>query len=218
MRSRIWISLGVAGLILAAPPATAAAQFSGLRGLPTTGRMTVDGYVSRYRLALPNARTQLDGMGGRIMWSLAPTLGTERERLAEHLAVGVFAAATPGDGVANRGEVTTALYGLQLDARPLRAPIGGMLEPLLSLGIGTMQVRQTTPGRWILRDGRTLVPHDLPIAHLPPAIEERRSHVLLAPAIGMLVSPRPDFALRFDARRLVNHHGTELSTGVSLRL
>lgn len=218
MRSRIWISLGVAGLILAAPPATAAAQFSGLRGLPTTGRMTVDGYVSRYRLALPNARTRLDGMGGRIMWALAPTLGAERERLAEHLAVGVFAAATPGDGVANRGEVRTAVYGFQLDARPLRAPMGRMVEPVLSVGVGALQVRQTTPTRWILRDGMTLVPHDVPIAHLPPAGEERRTHVVLAPAIGILLSPRADFALRFDARRLLNHGGTELATGISLRL
>ena len=218
MRSRIWISLGVAGLILAAPPATAAAQFSGLRGLPTTGRLTVDGYVSRYRLALPNARTRLDGMGGRIMWALAPTLGAKRERLAEHLAVGVFAAATPGDGVANRGEVRTALYGLQLDARPLPAPVGRMLEPVVSLGIGALQVRQTTPGRWILRDGMTLVPHDLPIAPPPPAVQERRTNVVLAPAIGVLLSPRADFALRFDARRLVNRNATELATGISLKL
>jgi hypothetical protein len=218
MRSRIWISLGVAGLILAAPPATAAAQFSGLRGLPTTGRMTVDGYVSRYRLTLPNARTRLDGMGGRIMWALAPTLGTERERLAEHLALGVFVAATPGDVVADRGTVTTTLYGLQLDARPLGAPIGRVLEPVLSLGVGALQVRQATPGRWILRDGKTLVPHDVPIAHFPQAVQARRTHVVLAPAIGVLVSPQADFALRFDARKLLNHGGTELSTGISLRL
>ena len=30
---------------------------------------------------------------------------------------------------------TTALYGLQLDARPLRAPIGGMLEHIEYAGV-----------------------------------------------------------------------------------
>lgn len=218
MQSRLWMSLGVAGLIMAAPPATTAAQMPVLRGLPATGRVTVEGYVSRYRLALPDARAQLDGMGGRILWSLAPTLGPERERLAEHLSVGVFAAVTPADGVANGGELTTALYGAQLDVRPLRAPIGGMLDPVLSLGAAALQVRQSTPSRWIVRDGMTLVPRDVPVAQMPSSAQHRRTHAVLAPAVGLLVSPRPDFALRFDVRSLVNRGGTEVSTGVSLKL
>ena len=218
MRSRNWISLGVAGAFLAAPLAPVAAQAASLRGLPTTGRVIVDGYVSRYRLALPDVRTRLDGMGGRIMWTLAPTPGPQRERLAEHLAVGLFAAATPDDGIANGSEVRTALYGAQLDVRPLRAPLGGMIEPVVSLGAGVLRVQQTMVGRWFLRDGKMLVPRDISIAELAPPAERRRTHGVLAPAVGLLISPMPDFALRFDARRLVNRGGTELATGVSIRI
>ena len=218
MRSRNWISLGVAGVLLAAPLMAAAAQVAAFRGLPASGRLTVDGYVARYRLALPDVRTQLDGMGGRILWSLAPTRSTERERLAEHLALGVFAATTPDDGIANGGEVRTSLYGAQLDVRPLRAPIRGLIEPVLSLGAGYLKVEQSAHARWLLHDGTLLLPRDVPLAQLPPSSARQRTHAVLAPAVGLLVSPMPDFALRFDVRKLVNRAGTEIATGVSLRI
>ena len=218
MRSRTWISIGAAGVLLAAPLGPAAAQAAVLRGLPSTGRLTVDGYVSRYRLTLPDTRTRLDGMGARIMWSLAPQRAAERERLAEHLAIGAFVATTPDDDIANGGEVRTALSGVQLDVRPLRAPVRGVLEPVVSLGAGVLTVKRSTPGRWSLKDGTMILPRDIPVAELPPSSEWRRTHAVLAPAAGLLVSPMPDFALRFDVRTLVNRGGTEISTGVSLRI
>ena len=218
MRSRNWISLGAAGLLFAAPLSTLAAQAASLRGLPSTGRLVVDGYVSRHRLALPDTRTRLDGMGARLMWSLAPTRGSQRERAAEHVAVGVFAATTPEDGIAGGQEVKSSLYGAQMDVRPLRAPIAGAVEPVLSLGAGVLRVTQSAPGRLLLRNGSMLVPRDIPVATIPAASERRRTHGVLAPAIGLLVSPMPDFALRFDARQFIDRGGTEFSTGVSLRI
>ena len=220
MRSRMWMTLGVAGVLLAAPLAHAAAQATTLRELPTTGRLVVDGYVSRYRLALPDARTRLDGMGGRVMWALAPTRGPRRERLAEHLAIGAFVARTPVDGVANGGEVRTTVYGAQVDVRPLRAPIGGMIEPVLSLGAGAMSVRRSMPGPWTVGDGIMLFPRDVPSISIPAATEGRSTHAMLAPAVGLLIAPRPNFALRLDVRQLRSRRerAVEIATGVSLKL
>lgn len=187
------------------------------------GRLILDGYVSQYDLALAGVRARLDGVGARVMVALARPESIQRQRLAEHFAVGGFIGSTSEEGIAAGSAMRTTVYGVQLDVRPLRAPVAGLFEPVLSLGAGAMRVEETHADVLRLPDGSPLVPRDVPVEPRRWHLTERATHPILAPSVGLLLTPSPGFALRLDARSLLSNgegigRSSELAAGVSITL
>lgn len=220
MRTASWISLAAAALVLAQPAPAASQALTSLPDPVPEGRLWIDGYISRYRLGSPGSRTELNGMGARVLWTLAPRATPRRERLAEHLAIGGFISTTPADAVTNRGDVRTRILGAQLDVRPLREPFAGWIEPVLSIGAGVMRLEETHPDRWRVGNGMRLLPRDVPLVDESDLLRRINHHPVLAPSVGLIIMPMADFGLRADLRQLRwdGSRHLELATGVSLRL
>ena len=90
-------------------------------------------------------------------------------------------------------------YGAQADLRVTRRPVAGRVDPFLSLGVGASR----------LLEGRERL--------LAPA----RTHLSVAPGVGLRFRLRPGFGLRGDARQVLDFHdgvkrNLELSGGLSL--
>ena len=196
-----------------------------LRAQSTTRRaVVVEGFLSRARLdpSVGGSRTEVQGIGGRVLAALAPLPGDESRGLARRLAVGVFANYAPHDD----GRFAAAHFGAVADMRLLAAPIGGRLDPLLSLGAGAFRTRRVVGGE---RDFTfdCLRPIDLAPDPLPatcisgnPARTRVTSDFALSPAVALRVWVLPGMALRVDARDVVVYRGAprhnfELATGVS---
>jgi hypothetical protein len=218
--------LSLAALALVSGTATAEAHAQSFLRAPQPqfgGRLILDGYLSQYDLALADARARLDGVGARVMVALAPTSTPRRERLVEHLAVGGFVGSTSEKSLNAGSALRTSVYGAQIDLRPLHAAVGGVLEPVLSLGAGAIEVQETHIESVRLANGSPLLPRDVPLGTRPTHLTERETHPIVAPAVGVLLSPTPGFALRIDARRLISTEdragrSSELAAGVSITL
>ena len=162
----------------------------------------IEGFVSRQRGNAVGRTTE--GLGGRVLWSLAPRVRVAEPdgrlaRLAERLAVGAFAVRTTP-----RGRLEAWHLGAQADGSLLPRPLLGRVEPLVSLGVGAY--RERLPGRRtadvpavVLRRPRE---DGIPIL---PAVQPPRTlaHGAVAPGAALRVRLLRGVAVRGDARRVL---------------
>jgi hypothetical protein len=217
----------VAAALLALAPARGVAQPAVAippRPLPAEGRLALEGFVSRYRLAVDGAgRTHLPAFGGRMLWALGRS-AIDSASMAARIAVGPFVShAATDDG---RPEVWH--YGVHSDVRLLARPAAGLVDPLLTLGVGRLrtvqQERQMPVTLPMWRAGHWLTPGPNRMHMLPQPVEERvTTRLALSPGLGARISVGQGLALRTDLRdvllpRAPQRHNLELSGGVSLTL
>jgi hypothetical protein len=200
-----------------------------------TGQWFVDYFLSHNRLSSNDGEVRtLDGVGGRMMWSLAPLAGSDRGSLLARTAAGGYLVHTPGDADGNE----MWHYGAQADVRVTIAPLAGRVEPLVSLGLGT--VRMDEPGEWVAvtpeiritesaaRQAQDVTPMPVVLPALPQQIQvlsppRSTRQVSVAPGIGARVRLLPGVNIRGDMRVLfdINDHTrrtTELAGGFSMNV
>lgn len=207
--------------LLCALPSAAAGQVDGSRlTARDEGGRYFDYYVSRFRLSEGSGGATEDGVGGRMMWSVAPLLRSGSPWLDRAL-VGGYLTHTPEDG--DRHEMWR--YGAQVDYIVTPEPLVGRVEPLVSLAAGA--VRVTEPGmQWSsvpylipreeAREGGVGTP--ILSAALPDRVSTRPS---VTPGIGARVRILPGLSLRTDARQVIDFRDEvvsnfELSAGISV--
>ena len=198
------------------------------------GRLSLDLFMSQYRLDARQSSEskEVDGYGGRVMWSLAPrpepgrSMSPERPSLAARTAVGGFVVVTPNEYT----NVATWHYGAQADVRPFATLLAGRFEPLLSLGAGAFRMEEHR-----LRPARPLCLHATDVPELssaeplctivPPSSVGRNSTTsfALSPAVGARLSVTPRLGFRGDLRNVMvfrggTKHNVELSAGLSLTI
>lgn len=219
----IALALAAGAALLAARPA--GAQY----GVPVYpgpgGRLAVEAFLSEHRSpdGASGTRTRQDGVGGRVLWWLAED--GARAGLASRLGVGAFLVRTDDAGAsAGSPQRRTVHAGVEVSARALAGPIGGRLEPVLSLGVGAFDTREA-PVR--SRELPWLVVTDLPRRFEQPAAfadqttASTRTSLALTPGIGARLRVLPGLALRADLRDAVvfregPRHFVELIGGLSL--
>lgn len=190
----------------------------------TRPAFVVEGFVSRARLdpAVGGSRTEVQGIGGRVLAALAPLPGEQAGGLAQRLAVGAFANWAPHDD----GRFAVAQYGAVADLHLLGAPMAGRLDPLLSLGAGAFRTRSEAGGArdFTLDCVRAVdfAPDPLPATCAAGDPSRRRvtNDFALSPAAALRIWMVPGMAVRLEARDVVVYrgaprHNLELATGVS---
>jgi hypothetical protein len=208
---RVALPVALLGVLLGALTPAASAQPAVLPQLKPgrgEGRLSVEGYITQYRLSAGQGeRARPSGYGGRVLWSLAPRTDPERVTLATRTAVGPFAVFTPA--APWQSKVWHA--GVQADFRLARSPLGGRLDPVLSLAAGGFRVEDPAAGSALLR-GRPL-----------PGLSARRSTTDFAftPGLGARLFLSPGFAIRADVRAVMLvgervRHERELAGGMSI--
>lgn len=226
MVSTIVALLGIAPVHAHAQAATSGASRA------ATGQWFVDYFLSHNRVnSEDGASRTLDGVGGRMMWSLAPLAGSSRSSFLTRTAAGGYLVHTPGD--ADGQEMWH--YGAQADVRMTSAPVAGRVEPLISLGLGAVRVDE--PGEWIAVTPETRIAEPAPrqtadLTPMPvvlPALPQVQvlspprvtTRVSVAPGIGARVRLLPGINIRGDMRVLfdVDDHTrrtTEFAGGLSM--
>lgn len=81
-------------------------------------------------------RASLNGYGARLWVNLAPFAGPHRN-LISHGALALFMTRSP----ANSSGVSVVHYGAQHDAFFVNRPIGGFLDPFISVGAGAFRTK-----------------------------------------------------------------------------
>lgn len=208
-----WLTLGIAGL-LALGPAPSSAQIARAHA---EDRPSLDYFVHHQQLVIgPGDRERLDGIGGRIMWPLATSVGRA-------LVGGYVVHARPDDDRDNRWQFGVQA-DLQVGPRLLRR-----VDPFVSVGVGRMET--VRPERHFLS-----VPSVLPsgdplgaerwvtqVPLLQAGFPAERERLLTArPGIGARVELAPGIDLRTDLFRPIDlrdgtQRGLEVSGGISLR-
>jgi hypothetical protein len=198
--------------------------------------VTVEGFYSRYQLddRVALGRANVDGIGGRVLWSLAPLAGdgsSFADRLLSRTALGAFGVYAP-EGSAGRA---TWHAGAEADHRLLPTPLLGRLDPIVSLGAGAFRTAMPAgapeagwAGYAASLSGRFLssmtVPQIVPVDRIAviraPATRTVTSFAL-SPAFGLRLGVLPNAGLRADVRDVIafrdgTTHNLELSGGLSL--
>lgn len=153
-----------------------------------SARPALEGQYTQLRFAADGQSARAEGLGGRLMWHAAPVLGAP-STLVGRASAGLFAAHTPEQGL---GFSTTQL-GVVADVRPF-APLGGRVEPFLSLGAGALRT-SVLPGRGAAG------------AALTPLAERSNTAFALTPGVGARVHVLPGLAVHATARDLVAFRG-----------
>lgn len=169
-------------------------------------------FVARSRLTLgAGSAAELDGIGGRILWSLAPLAGERSGAVLSRLALGPYLVHTPED----REDVEMWHYGVQADVLLARAPLAGRVDPLLSLGVGAVRVEEplenVEPVPPLLRR---------PDLAVDP-FERTRTDLSLVPGVGARMGLLPGLDFRGDVRMVIDfrertRRNLEVSAGLSL--
>ncbi len=153
-----------------------------------------------------NDRLGLDGYGGRLWINLAPFSGP-KPNLIGKTALALFYFRTPG----GEDDIGTQHYGAEFDIYPLHVPIGNVIDPFVSLALGSFRIDNR----------RTATPFD-------EIASGSRSHFALTPGLGIRVPIPNRFQLRFDARDIIlfnrrnssgesrTSHNPEFMAGVGL--
>lgn len=184
----------VAGLSIATAPVGLHAQYRSTPAVTDRGVEHHFDYFVNQRLRMMNeGREALNGVGGRIMWSLTPGNAVASRRVA--LGGYVIHASSDGDSP------DVWQYGTQADLMVSSAPVGGVVEPLVSLGVGAVQFGD--PGRF----PAAAAPHTAPGAHPDPAGTPkeagRKTRLEIAPGIGARVRLLPGVNIRSDVRSVL---------------
>lgn len=184
----------------------------------------LEGFVGQARLhpGLAGQRARLEAVGARVLLPAARVLDDDTTWPARRLAIGAFVTSAS----AGRGELAARHLGAQADVRLTERPLLGRVEPLLSLGLGTLQTRRA-PHADATAIG-TLCPRSLNpetaagcIPLRAQTAESTAYHLAVSPAVGVRVRLAPGLALRADARDVIvqrssARHNTELAFGLSL--
>lgn len=156
-----------------------------------------------------NDRLGLDGYGGRLWINLAPFSGP-KPNLIGKTALALFYFRTPG----GEDDIGTQHYGAEFDIYPLHVPIGNVIDPFVSLGLGSFRIDNR-------RSNAFAVASD-------DIASGSRSHFALTPGLGIRVPIPNRFQLRFDARDIIlfnrrnssgesrTSHNPEFMAGVGL--
>ena len=189
------------GVLLGALPATARAQEgSGW----FAGRPSIETSYTQLRLDSDGPAMNAGSFGGRLMWSPTPLVGAAPS-LAGRTALGLYGMYAPERTFGPVLKFSTFGFGAVADVRPLSAPLGGRVDPFLSLGTGLLH---------------TAV--DVSVAPSPsPLVAGSRTAFTLTPGLGMRVLLTPGLALQGDVRDLVTFRGDtrhNLGFGAGLRL
>ena len=133
LRQSIYAALVTIGAALPAP-----AQNLG----PFRQFLAIEPYYARTRLDVGTTapRVNLNGYGGRLWVNLAPFAGPHRN-LISHGALAFFATYSPNQ--ANRN-FTVLHYGAQHDAFFVNRPLGGFIDPFVSVGAGGLRTKSGT--------------------------------------------------------------------------
>ncbi|HEX7240378.1 MAG TPA: hypothetical protein VF263_08945 [Longimicrobiaceae bacterium] len=168
---------------------------------------SVEYFVARSRMALGGGRTDLDGVGGRILWSLARR---DAPPLVSRMTLGGYVVHTPED----TEDVEMWHYGVQAD---LRLPGPGLVprvDPLLSLGVGAVRVEE--------EPGTTPTAPPLLLAAEPRSAPARpETSLSVVPGVGAKLRLVPGLDFRGDLRMVVDFRdrttrNLELSGGISI--
>ena len=191
----------------------------------TDGRLVIEGLFSRHQVAPAEgvrSRSALDGLGGRLLWTLA-SVDAPPSGWTDRLSAGAFVLVGSDPTKATR----TVHSGAQVDYRLARERMP-RVEPLVSLGAGwfrtTARAREASRSRILRPDN----PHPFGAPAMFPVRRENRaeeswSSLALTPGFGARLRLSPDFAIRLEARdvmafRAPVRHTPELTGGLSLRL
>ncbi|HEX2094815.1 MAG TPA: hypothetical protein VHG28_20590 [Longimicrobiaceae bacterium] len=177
-------------------------------------RGSLEYFVARNRLTLGGGPTELDGVGGRILWPLTAVTGTDALPLASRIAVGGYVVHTPRDAE----EMEMWHYGMQADLLVPVVPAESRIDPLLSLGVGAVRVDEPT---------RIPVPaQHLTVIGAPgklPALRTERTHtdLSLVPGVGARLRLLPGVDFRSDLRMVIDfrdrtRRNLEMSGGISI--
>lgn len=205
MRHSLFAALSLSALA-ALTPAHAGAQSDLPLSTPRAeGRVSLDYFLSRNRLAREAGHTELDGIGGRVMWPLAALHG-RGSTLLDRLSLGGYVVHTPEDG----DDTQMLHYGAQADFRVAGSPLAGRVDPLLSLGVGAVRVEEPEPAHPYV-----MAPEAL---HAAPEV---RTSPSLVPGIGARIHLLPALGFRTDLRVVIDFRerttrSLELSGGISL--
>lgn len=116
-------------------------------------RPSLDYFVSHQQLALtPGDRQTMEGVGGRIMWPLAGLPGGAYHPLLARTFMGVYVLR------ASEGSESRRVwdYGAQADVQLTRGLFAGWIDPVVSLGVGT--IRHEVPGMRLISTPYIVLP------------------------------------------------------------
>ncbi|HEY0971671.1 MAG TPA: hypothetical protein VGE02_11945 [Gemmatimonadales bacterium] len=189
-RMRLIAALGV---MLGATPVAAAGELSAqATPLPGSGGPVpaVETFYTQLRLDGDHQAMRADGVGVRLMWRPAVADGALRT-LADRSELGFFATYTPDRAFDPGVSFSTASLGVAMDVRPFEHPLGGRVEPFVSLGTGVLY---TDVSRAV---------HPSP----SPLLERSRTALTVTPGLGARLYLTPDLAIQGDLRDMVTFTG-----------
>lgn len=148
--------------------------------------LAIEPYYAHTRLDAGDGadRISLNGYGARLWINLAPFAGPHRNLISKG-AIALFATRSP----ANSDGVSVLHYGAEHDAFFVNRPLGGLIDPFVSLGAGAFRTR-----------ARSIT----------------ETHFALSPGGGIRIPFPNRFELRGDARDAIVF-GTHTGTGGSKR-
>lgn len=176
--------VAILALVLAAGAAPGAAAQAGDPYAPprVEPRPSFEYFVARNRLERGGTASELDGVGGRVLWPLRAS-----GPLLSRMAVGGYLTHAQEAGE----DPDMWHYGVQADLRLTRSPLLGRLDPLVSLGVGAVRVQEPA--------GRSL----LTLPGRAPALRTTTDPSLV-PGVGARVHLLPWLGFRGDVRMLVD--------------
>jgi hypothetical protein len=200
-RTVLVAALGV--MLGALPTRTARAQFS----TEWWGRPSVELSYTQLRMDSDGPSLDANGVGGRVMWHVAPQgADTARGSAAlPRLSLGLYGSYAPEHDYAGGLSFGVGTIGGVADVRPFVTPLGGRVDPFVSLGAGWLNTRV-----------------DAAVAP-PPSPLFNKSHIAFAltPGVGARVLLTPRLALQADVHDAATFLGDtrqNVGFGVGLRL
>ncbi len=169
------VALGAAAVttIAIATPSQSGAQALG----PQRQFLSLEPYYGRLELdpgSNGGSRTGVNGYGGRLWVNLAPFSGPSPNLLG-HMSLALFTTYYPSKGI----DSTSILhYGAEADIFFVNRPLGGFLDPFISVGGGAFRLKDT-------------------------ATQATDTRFALSPGVGLRIPLSNRFQLRGDAKDLV---------------
>ena len=177
------VALGAAAVatIAIATPSQSGAQALG----PQRQFLSLEPYYARLQLdpglsgisqngVNGGSRTGVNGYGGRLWVNLAPFSGPSPNLLG-HMSLALFTTYYPSKGI----DSTSILhYGAEADIFFVNRPLGGFLDPFISVGGGAFRLKDT-------------------------ATQATDTRFALSPGVGLRIPLSNRFQLRGDAKDLV---------------
>jgi hypothetical protein len=200
------ILVGALGVLLGALPV----QTVSGQTLPSwAGRPAVEAGYTQLRFDGDGSTLDTHGVGGRLMWNLAPATGATvgASGLASRTELGLYGTYTPERRFGQGLRLGSYGGGVTADVRPLATPIIGRVDPYVSLGAGALHVN--------VDRASTSTPAPSPL------LERSRTTFALTPGAGLLVRLTPGVALRGDVRDMLTFRDDtrhNLAFGAGLRL